>query len=144
MLFGMLNQKTQAGIFLIIFNLIPILGFCQLVFEPVQDVDVVANGSSLKIPWNGGLNSGQYGKADLDGDAIEELIIYDRSANTYQVYRTVDGDFISANELIRFRSSSKKGPSTSWGMSSKYTTSTNPARLPWQTNFACWTHGVSR
>ena len=57
----MLNQKTQAAIFLIIFNLLSVLGYGQLVFDPMQDVDVVTNGISLKFPWNGGLNSGQYG-----------------------------------------------------------------------------------
>ena len=95
----MLNRKTKAALFLVIINLLPSLGFSQLVFEPMQDVDVVVNEGSLKIPWNGGLNSGQYGKADLDGDGAEELIIYDRSANAYLVYRIVDGDFIPANEL---------------------------------------------
>jgi len=74
-------------------------GFSQVVFEPQQAIGVKDGENVLGIPWIGGLNSSQYSKADLDGDGIEEWILYDRSANIYQVFRIENQTLISANEL---------------------------------------------
>jgi len=44
-------------------------------------------------PWAGGINSGQYGRIDLDGDEQEDLIIYDRSSNMLNTYLFKDGKY---------------------------------------------------
>ena len=95
----MLHQKTLAAVIQVFVYLLPFHGYGQPVFEPKQDVPVVVDESNLKIPWNGGLNSAQYSRADLDGDTSEELIIYHRSANIYQVYKMDNGEFVPAQKL---------------------------------------------
>lgn len=71
----------------------------QLVFEPVNSVKLIKEEKELKLPWAGGLNSSQYGKADFDGDGIEEWVLYDRSANNFLIFKTINDKLIPANEL---------------------------------------------
>ncbi|NJN27409.1 MAG: VCBS repeat-containing protein [Cyclobacteriaceae bacterium] len=71
----------------------------QLLLEQHYDLPIVLPGSSLSLPWGGGLNASQYGKADLDGDGVEELVLYDRSANVYQVFGVEAGQLVPANPL---------------------------------------------
>ncbi|WP_229248050.1 T9SS type A sorting domain-containing protein [Dyadobacter sandarakinus] len=37
------------------------------------------NGTKLANPWAGGLNASQFLKMDLDGDGVEDLVVYDRT-----------------------------------------------------------------
>ena len=92
-------QRVLTGVLQIIIYFLPVAGVAQLVFEPKQEIQVFDGDQKLEIPWTGGLNSGQYNKADLDGDGREELIIYDRSANVYQIFRIDNEKIIPANEL---------------------------------------------
>ena len=78
---------------------IPFIGFTQVIFEPNFDIGVEDEGKSYKIPWLGGLNSNLYNKADLDNDGTEELILYDRSANIYQIFKIETKELIPANDL---------------------------------------------
>jgi len=71
----------------------------QIVFEQKHNIQVTDGEKTFELPWIGGLNSSQYSKADLNGDEIEELILYDRSANIYQIFRQEEGSFVPANEL---------------------------------------------
>jgi hypothetical protein len=71
----------------------------QIVLEPYHEIVVSDGTKTYPTPWIGGLNSGQYNKADLNGDGLTELIIYDRSAQTYQIWQQSDGSFITANDL---------------------------------------------
>jgi len=47
-------------------------------FEPFGDVEVQQNGYTLKHPWVGGLTAPQFQEIDMDGDGIEDLVIFDR------------------------------------------------------------------
>ncbi len=85
--------------FLIILVTFSIVGESQVVLEPIQDVVVTDGEIQYPQPWSGGLNAAQYNKADLDGDGSEELIIYDRSARIYQIYRAENQSYVPANEL---------------------------------------------
>lgn len=42
---------------------------------------ISVNNTPLKIPLAGGLNTPQYSEADLDGDGIKDLYIFDRTGN---------------------------------------------------------------
>ena len=88
----------RSALFLLI-CLFPIVGKGQVLFEQRQDITVLDENKNFILPWIGGLNASQYNKADLDGDDLEELILYDRSANIYQIFRQEEGTFLPANEL---------------------------------------------
>ncbi|MCK5206480.1 MAG: hypothetical protein KAQ79_00620, partial [Cyclobacteriaceae bacterium] len=84
-------QRLLKGILSVFLFLIPFFVSSQVVFEQKFDINVNDGERDLGHPWGGGLNSSQYNKADLDGDGKEELILYDRSANIYQIFN-IEGD----------------------------------------------------
>ncbi|MFN3530554.1 MAG: FG-GAP-like repeat-containing protein [Bacteroidia bacterium] len=49
-------------------------------FEPVWQAqpEVVVNGRTLQYPWAGGLTTPQFQEIDLDGDGLEDLVVYER------------------------------------------------------------------
>jgi hypothetical protein len=74
----------------------------QLILEPHMDITVSDGEKELGTPWTGGLNSGQYGKVDLDGDGGEEVVVYDRSARIYQIFKEDNQAYTPANDLCVF------------------------------------------
>lgn len=48
-------------------------------WDTVQVMDL--GGVSLDNPWAGGLTAPQYSMADLDGDGVQDLFVFDRSGN---------------------------------------------------------------
>lgn len=44
------------------------------------------NNDTLKNPWAGGLNSSQFSEVDLNLDAINDLVVFDRSGNRVSTY----------------------------------------------------------
>jgi hypothetical protein len=55
-------------------------------FEPYQNVGVQQNGYSLKFPWAGGLASPQFQEIDMDGDGVEDLVVFDRVDEKVSVF----------------------------------------------------------
>jgi hypothetical protein len=74
----------------------------QIILEPLHDIEVSDGENFYETPWFGGLNAGQYNKADLDGDGLEELIIYDRSSRTFQIFKQEEKKYVTANDLCVF------------------------------------------
>lgn len=54
-------------------------------FEPFGAIGVQQNGYTLKHPWVGGLATPQFQEMDVDGDGIEDLVIFDRVDETTTV-----------------------------------------------------------
>ncbi len=54
-------------------------------FEPYGAVGVQQNGYTLKYPWVGGLAAPQFQEIDMDGDGIEDLVVFDRVDETTTV-----------------------------------------------------------
>ena len=86
-----------ATIFSAIFHFTPASG--QFILEPMQDVPFSDGEKQWNLPWTGGLNAGQYSRADLNGNGKEELVIYDRSARTYLIFKEENQHYVPANEL---------------------------------------------
>lgn len=63
------------------FLLFPFLGFSQFDFNLNYDIAVIKNNVQDKYPWAGGLNAPQYSNIDLNFDGVQDLFIFDRSAN---------------------------------------------------------------
>ena len=92
-------KRLLTGLFTSLLFCIPFFGNSQMVFEQKFDIPVINGEQEFDLPWIGGLNASQYNKADLDGDGVEELILYDRSANIYQIFTIKGGTFLPSNEL---------------------------------------------
>ncbi len=89
LLSGMIKQPA---ICLMIFLLWPATVFSQMLFESDYDIPLVIGEKHPGMAWLGGLNSGQYGKADLDGDGKRELVIYNRTSNSYLIFSGKQGE----------------------------------------------------
>ena len=80
-------------LFLISLFLISGLGASsQFYFERDQSVPVSANGSSLKNPWAGGINSSQPSRIDVNGDGLKDLFLFDKSSQKILVFENEGTD----------------------------------------------------
>ncbi len=59
-----------------------------------NSIPVSVNQHQLPDPWAGGINAAQYGRLDLNGDGLDDLIIYDRSSNLVNTFIHTDGEFV--------------------------------------------------
>ena len=64
-------------------------------FKRFDYLPVSENGNQLQYPWTGGLNSVQFGKADVNRDGKKDLIVYDKSNQKFCIFIT-----LSANSTI--------------------------------------------
>jgi len=46
-------------------------------------------GDELANPWGGGLNACQFGRIDLDGDGVKDLVVFDRTENKVLCFRNM-------------------------------------------------------
>jgi hypothetical protein len=63
-------------------------------------------GGELPNPWAGGLDACQFGRMDLDGDGMQDLLVFDRRGNRLLTYlnKGIEGeiDFVAAPEYTGF------------------------------------------
>ena len=90
-------------LFVCIFFLVLVAGnaWSQPLFSPRYDLQITSGGRSFPMAWTGGLNSAVYGKVDLSGDGAEELILYDRSGNSFVIFEYLDGKYRIRPDLRR-------------------------------------------
>lgn len=69
----------NIGVRLLFFLLFPITLFGQFTYRLDQHIPVEVNGTLLPDPWAGGLNSPQVNRMDLNGDGLEDLVIFDKT-----------------------------------------------------------------
>jgi hypothetical protein len=68
----------RKSLFLFCFSFFYIHSFGQFYFNQRNEAKVYRNGSTIKLPWAGGLNSPQIQEFDLNRDGHEDLFIFDR------------------------------------------------------------------
>src|SRR5690606_460047 len=59
---------------------------------PVRDLQ----HNNLRIPWAGGLNAAQFNTMDLNGDGVDDLVLYDRMANKVITFLASENQYIPA------------------------------------------------
>lgn len=79
--------------------LFPITLLAQFTYEFDNVIEVTVSGQQLKMPWAGGLNASQYNALDMNGDGVNDLVIYDRTSNKVNVFVAEDNDYYHAPEL---------------------------------------------
>jgi hypothetical protein len=72
--------------FTLLFTLIFSQAFSQTVFKMDQEKSIQVNGSTVSIPFSQGINSAQIQTIDLNGDGIEEWVIWDINSRQLQVF----------------------------------------------------------
>ena len=89
-------MKYSLSIIIVFF---PVWLKAQALFQYQADVPLEVNNQFLHNPWAGGINSAQFNKVDLDNDGTDELLVYDRSANTFLIYQEINGVYVLNNDL---------------------------------------------
>lgn len=83
--------------FLVLF--LPGLASAQFLYELDQSIPVTGAGSlTLKYPWSGGLNAVQINTLDLNNDAKEDLVIFERMGDLVVTFLQDDGEYVYAPE----------------------------------------------
>jgi len=68
----------------------------QVWFGPMQ---LPVQGLAPGLVWAGGFNSPQFSLAELDGRPPAELVVFDRSAASWLVFKTIGGSWVAAPDL---------------------------------------------
>lgn len=90
-------------IFLLLFLfLFSIHAYSQEVYTFSETPPVESQGNVLSSPFSGGINSAQIQTIDLDGDQIEEWVIWDINSRQLQVYKKDGEAFTHLPELSYF------------------------------------------
>ncbi|PIQ46847.1 MAG: hypothetical protein COW03_18245 [Cytophagales bacterium CG12_big_fil_rev_8_21_14_0_65_40_12] len=74
----------------------------QFAFRFENGIPMSINNSELSRAWEGGVNSAQFQKMDLNGDEIEDLIIFHRISGELTTYLAENEKFIWAPEYKGF------------------------------------------
>lgn len=80
----------KFSIALMLLSFIILKGYSQFSFEPNFSIPVIVGENELDFAWAGGLNSGQYNTMDLNGDDLEDLIIFDRTSGKLLTYLNIE------------------------------------------------------
>ncbi len=78
---------------------LPGVASAQFLYEIDQSIPVAGEGSlALKYPWSGGLNAVQINTLDLNHDAKEDLVIFERMGDLVLTFLQVEGEYVYAPE----------------------------------------------
>lgn len=76
---------------------VPVFG--QQVFEYAKNFSVTMDGKELQTPFTGGINAAQFQTLDVNGDGVEELVVWDINARRISVFQVVEAGFEHQPEL---------------------------------------------
>jgi hypothetical protein len=77
----------------------PMLAQAQFTYVIDQTIQVQnLTGNTLTMPWAGGLNAAQYNMMDLNGDKVDDLVLFDRMANKVITFLRQDSQYHYAPE----------------------------------------------
>lgn len=71
-------------------------------FEQTTGVPIFQSGDSVLNAWAGGLNYGQVSTLDLNGDNIEDVVIFDRNTRQVSTYLRVGNSYVYDPQYIKF------------------------------------------
>lgn len=80
-----------------IFFSVPLFG--QQVFEYPKSFSVTIDGKELQAPFSGGINAAQFQTLDVDGDGVDELVVWDINARRVSVFKVLESGFHHIPEL---------------------------------------------
>ena len=88
-----LRRATFIGCVGIVTVGLPKASHAQTFFEFITDVPVLVAENSLRNPWAGGLNAGQYSTIDLDQNGEPDLVVFDRTSGKLNTFIHQDGHY---------------------------------------------------
>ena len=77
-----------------LFFFIATLAKGQFTYTIDQSIPVEVNGTTLAMPWAGGLNAAQVNAMDLNGDNKQDLVIFERTTNQVLTYLNQNNQYV--------------------------------------------------
>lgn len=74
------------------------LTLAQFTYELHQDVPVMVESDTLRLPWAGGLNAVQVNTIDLNGDGKDDLALFDKMADRVITFLNTENTYAYAPE----------------------------------------------
>ncbi|HEY5691256.1 MAG TPA: hypothetical protein VIS49_07365, partial [Cyclobacteriaceae bacterium] len=74
--------------------LLPLTLPAQFTYVLDQSILVEVDGSMLKMPWAGGLNSAQINQIDLNNDGKKDLVVFDRASNKLSTFLNQSNQYL--------------------------------------------------
>lgn len=87
--------KEKLSIFYLVWLIAYTPGFAQFAFEYEHHIPVVKDGDTLKMPWAGGINAGVYNTLDINGDGLDDLVVFDRTSGQVMTFVNENGNYTS-------------------------------------------------
>ncbi len=75
-------------------------GLSQFGFLYNDSIQVKKGGNVLAFPWAGGLNHAQFSTIDVNFDGLDDLFIFDRSANQIRVFKTIEKNGVKSYQFL--------------------------------------------
>lgn len=73
----------------------------QKIFRFAEPVPVRMDGRTLSMPFAGGINAAQIQQMDVNGNGVEELVLWDRNAGNLLVFEKTEDEYIH-NPVLSF------------------------------------------
>lgn len=103
---GLMGRFTATGLVLLLLSVGALAGSAQGLPELGRWDTVTVfseSGSPMDNPWVGGLTAPQFSAADLDGDGVQDLFVFDRNGNRILPFQGCISDVPEAPLTYRFR-----------------------------------------
>ena len=93
-------MKTPLGIVTLVL-LLSLAGIGQ----EKASIQVETSDKAMSFPWAGGLNACQFGRVELDGDGVKDLVVFDRQGNRLSCFLNKGGrgeiNYVFAPSYVR-------------------------------------------
>ncbi|WP_439483573.1 T9SS type A sorting domain-containing protein [Cyclobacterium plantarum] len=91
-------MNCRLSITLILISLLQVRAQETYQFETAISQVFLTEGRELSMPFAGGINAAQVKEFDLDGDGIEELVVWDINAGMIRAFKKTGGQFTNIPE----------------------------------------------
>ncbi|MCX7638644.1 MAG: VCBS repeat-containing protein, partial [Cyclobacteriaceae bacterium] len=87
-----MHKKNSMRLYLIL-PFVALSSYAQFSYRTDSSVPVIVGTDTLRNAWAGGFNAGQFNTMDVNGDGINDIVLYDRMAERVMVFLKVGNQF---------------------------------------------------
>ncbi|MCS6974451.1 MAG: hypothetical protein NZM13_08200, partial [Cyclobacteriaceae bacterium] len=87
-----MHKKNSMRLYLIL-PFVALSSYAQFSYRTDSSVPVIVGTDTLRNAWAGGFNAGQFNTMDVNGDGVNDIVLYDRMAERVMVFLKVGNQF---------------------------------------------------
>ncbi len=70
------------------------MAMAQFSYRPDNSIPVIIGTDTLSNAWAGGFNAGQFNTMDINGDGLDDIVLYDRMAGRVMVFTRTNNGYV--------------------------------------------------